>query len=162
MLDSSPILPPPLPTPNSDEINDIINDINNPNLFANTSHALDLTTESSPLNSPAKKKSKTNEAENPPTNPSSSSWSSSYKKKTKKRDAPSTTNPTSALRPGKSSNAHSHIADELPHSPPHIHKHKGVLVELSIDFQKDCFAQFEGDNEKKTILAIQQLSSTSI
>jgi hypothetical protein len=66
-------------------------------------------------------------------------------------------NPALALRPGKYSTAPFYAADEPDLPPTHVHIHKNKLVDLSIDSNKDYFAQFKGNNGKKLVCAIQLL-----
>jgi hypothetical protein len=144
------------PPGQEDDLTGIINDINQPDRLTDTSRVLDLTSASSPSTSSAKKKFKTDSEEpssHSSTNPNSASF---QKKKSKKCDHPCTNVPALALWPG--STAPSHIADKHGLTPTHVHIHKNIFVDLSIDFNIDYFAQFKGNNGK-IVYAIQQLLS---
>lgn len=146
--------PPPqlqLSQEDSSNINDILNGINNPRLLQDA-EGQDIVPEGSPSNSPAKKKSKPS---SPEKQESVIPSSNSHKKRTKKRS--SSTNPASVLKPSKYSTSPGPSEDKLPPTPPHIHKNRKVLIEISVDFGKESLSQFDGDNGKKMVFAIQQL-----
>ena len=128
------------------DINELINEINNPSLLKDNS-ATEKAQDTSPSNSPAKKKAKASES----TKESENSANPQKRRSKKRSSTPS--NPASALKPGKFSSTPA----EAPPKPPHAHRHVKVLIELSIDFGKDVLAQFDGDNGKKMVFAMQQL-----
>lgn len=144
------------PPGQEDDLTGIINDINQPDLLTDTSSGLDLPSASSPSTSHAKKKFKTNSEEPSSHSSPNPTSASSQKKKSKKRDNPSTNVPASDLWPSNYSTAPSHIADEHGLPPTHIHIHKNIFVDLSIDFNIDYLAQFKGNNGKM-VYSIQQL-----
>jgi hypothetical protein len=133
-------------------INEIINEINNPESLQASSSVTENQQSNSPSNSPAKKKSKTSDADL-----MDSQKGSSQKKRTKKRSSQTATSPASALRASKYSNPNASEKENI--QAPHDHKHKKILIELSIDFNKDSLSQFDGDNGKKMVFAIQHLLS---
>jgi len=133
-------------------INEIISEINNPGLLQDSPSRVENSHSNSPSNSPAKKKSKPSESES--VDPQKGN---SQKRRPKKRSSQTATSPASALRTSKYSNLNASEKDSAP--APHEHKHKKVLIELSIDFSKESLSQFDGDNGKKMIFAIQHLIS---
>ena len=150
-MDTSDLPPHPLLSQDdSSNINEILNGINNPRLLQDTVDQ-NTETEGSPSNSPAKKKSKPS---SPEKNESATTSSNAHKKRTKKRS--SSTNPASVLKPSKYSTSPGSSTDKHPPTPPHIHKNRKVLIEISIDFAKESLSQFDGDNGKKMVFAIQQ------
>jgi hypothetical protein len=147
--------PPPQPLLSQEDptnINDILNGINNPRLLQDPI-TQETETEPSPSNSPAKKKSKPSSPDKLP--PSTSRDTNSHKKRTKKRA--SSSNPSSVLKPSKYSTTPGQSAEKPTPEPPHVHRNRKVLIELSVDFAKDSLSQFDGDNGKKMVFAIQQL-----
>eukprot|EP00956_Cyclotella_meneghiniana_P036472 scaffold126145_cov44-Cyclotella_meneghiniana.AAC.2 len=73
-----------------------------------------------------------------------------------KSTAPSTTLKSALKNKGKKS-ATKATAPATPIIPIPEHKHKGVIVEVSVDFKKTIFAQFDGDRCKAMVFAITQL-----
>jgi hypothetical protein len=106
----------------------------------------------SPSNSPAKKKSKPSSPEQP--KGSLELGQSSHQKKSKKRFTSST--PASVLKPSKYASSSGKSKEASNPSPPHVHNHRNVLLDISIDFTKESLSQFEGDIGKKMVFAIQQ------
>jgi cytoskeletal protein RodZ len=139
-----------LPQEDLSDLNEIINEINNPSLLSDTDPT-PATTETSPSNSPAKKKSKPSSTVLPK---QSTETTQSQKKKSKKRT--STTSPASVLKPSRYAQG-SGKSKKAPPTPPHAHTHCNVLLDISIDFSKESLSQFEGDNRKMLVFAIQQL-----
>jgi hypothetical protein len=131
------------------DLNSIINVINNPRLLGDDEKA-HASKDSTPSNSPAKKKTKTSTLQ------TKDAGSTPGVKKTSKKRAKSSDRTPSALKPGKYSSRPETDTPEVA-SPPHDHKYKKVLVEFSIDFNKDSLSQFDGDNGKKMIYVMQQL-----
>jgi hypothetical protein len=139
----------------SSSINEILNGINNPRLLQDPS-TQENETEISPSNSPAKKKSKPSSPDKLHNAPSNAT--NSQKKRTKKRS--SSTNPTSVLKPSKYSTTPDQPVDTPTPAPPHIHKNRKVLIEISIDFAKESLSQFDGDNGKRWYSPSSNFSST--
>jgi hypothetical protein len=79
------------------------------------------------------------------------------KRRSKKHPPPPSRRPTSLIKPGKYTTLPAPVPDEHPPNLPHQHKFKQVLIDIALDFNKDCLMQFEGDNGKKVVYAIQQL-----
>jgi hypothetical protein len=79
-------------------------------------------------------------------------------KTTSKKSSKSSTQPDSVLKAGKygPSLQKTQGATKDKATKKYDHKHKNILVELGIDFAKDALAQFEADNGKKVVFAIQQ------
>lgn len=128
--------------------------MNNPDLLADTTQTLDMASEASPSNSPAAKNTKT-DAPSLTSHQNAPAPRVSQKKRSNKRDNSSAV--TSVLHTGRYSTGPSPITDKPNPPQEHIYCYKKILIELSIDFQRDCFAQFDGDNGKKMVFAIQQL-----
>jgi hypothetical protein len=130
--------------------------MNNPGLLRDTGSSVDLTT-SSPSNSPALKKTKPNSPTVQPEPPAPVAPLATTKRRSKKRSPPPSKKPSSSIKPVKFSSTPAHVLEEPLPPAPHDHKHKNVLIDISFDFNKDSLAQFEGDNGKKVVFAIQQL-----
>jgi hypothetical protein len=135
----------------SNDINTLISEINNPRLLDENPPSSTQNDNKSPSSSPASKKPK------PSTSPQKekekpTELMSAHKKRSKKRSSSSTT-PASVLKPSR----YSGPAPAAQPEPLHSHKHSNVLIDLSIDFNKDDFNQFDGDSGKKMAYAIQQL-----
>jgi hypothetical protein len=121
----------------------------------------------SPTSSPVKKKKK-DSSSNPVAvekgagvaNKTAQEQEKEKKRKQSKKDkTKATPQPTSVLKTGKlGSGSRLSFADEAPKKKaPHDHKHKRVIVEINIDLMSDVLSQFESDNNKKAVYAIQQL-----
>jgi hypothetical protein len=138
----------------NDNLNEIINEINNPRLLSDKDPTENVTNAASPSNSPAKKKPKTTQTTKTDT-PIAEASANPGKKKSKKCTASSSASPASVLKPGRYSGPNPGPDENAP-PPTHNHRHQNILLEISIDFNKEGLEQFEGDNGKKTVYAIQQ------
>ena len=166
-------------TVGSENINDFLNLINNPT-NASGDDDVEMAAEEvaptkdpspatidSPSSSPVKKKKKQSSTVPSETHKNSADKSSqekdSEKEKKRKTKTVSKTKPTaqpaSVLKTGKlGSGSRLSFADEAPKKKaPHEHKYKRVIIELSVDLTTEALNQFEGDNNKKAVYAIQQL-----
>jgi hypothetical protein len=115
-------------------------------------------TADSPSSSPVKKKKKPS-ATAPEFNKTGGDLEKDKKQKTKKETPKTSTQPASVLKTGKLGSGYRlSFADEAPQTKaPHDHKHKRVIVEINEDLAAESLNQFEGDNNKKAVYAIQQL-----
>eukprot|EP00956_Cyclotella_meneghiniana_P018347 scaffold30523_cov37-Cyclotella_meneghiniana.AAC.4 len=73
-----------------------------------------------------------------------------------KNPAPATTLKSALKNKGKKASAKTPVPAKPTIELPE-HKYKGVIVEVSVDFKKPVFAQFEGDRCKAMVHAITQL-----
>jgi len=152
-----------------ENINDLLNSINNPT-NADGEDDVEMAPEEetakdpaqaaadSPSSSPVKKKKKSSSAAAEP-NKSGGDAEKEKKRKAKKDKTKISSQPASVLKTGKlGSGSRLSFADAVPKAtPPHVHKHKSVIVEINVDLAADALSQFEGDNNKKAVYAIQQL-----
>ncbi len=130
--------------------------MNNPGLLTDNAASINLMT-NLPSNSPAAKKTKPNSPQTNQQPPITVAPLATTKHRSKKRSPSPAKRPPSSIKLGKFSSWPSPVPKEPSPPPQHDHNHKNVLIDISIDFNKDCLTQFEGDNGKKVVYAIQQL-----